>query len=113
MTARRNTSAIGSMLQGAVLGTLALLMMSSGCLQAGPSIPRGPAADLGASPWKSKKKLWARAEASLSQLPGVVKVLPVLEGELYVFTDNPAVVPQEFDGIPIKTFPARQWRPPS
>jgi hypothetical protein len=85
------------------------LVMVGGCFPTKPSIPRGPGVDLGASPFRhDPTKLWARAEAALLLLPGVVKVFPALTGELYVFTDNPAIVPQEFEGVPIKTFPARQ-----
>jgi hypothetical protein len=42
--------------------------------------------------------------AALSQLPGVVTVRPGY-GVVYVFTDRPAVVPKELDGIPVKALP--------
>jgi hypothetical protein len=118
MATYRNSSVRGYVIRGVVFGTLALVM-SGGCFQTDVSraIARGQAEDLGASPWKSRKKLFARAEASLSQLPGVVKVSQGVEENwsvfLAVFTDNPAIVPQEFEGVPTKTFPASQWQPSS
>ena len=118
MVTRRNPAARGRLLHCRVLSILVLLL-NGGCVQTEPSrsLARGQVADFAGSPWKSKKKLWARTEASLSQLPGVVTVVPAVDEkfdeEFHVFTDTLAIGPQEFAGIPITTFPASHWRSPS
>lgn len=56
---------------------------------------------------KSYEKVWPRA-SELMRVPGVVGVSP---GDLWieVCTDNPAAVPLEFEGIAIRTLPAKAW----
>lgn len=64
--------------------------------------------------------LAARGYAALSRLPGVVGVTysrcewcgVQREGGFEVFTDNPTVVPPDFEGVPVQTFPAALWAQP-
>ncbi len=50
------------------------------------------------------EKQYATADHALSQLPGVVAVRPGY-GVMYVYTSRPAVLPKEFEGVPVKALP--------
>ena len=50
------------------------------------------------------EKQYATADHVLSQLPGVVAVRPGY-GVVYVYTNRPAELPAEFEGIPIRALP--------
>jgi hypothetical protein len=53
---------------------------------------------------RSIEKRYTTAHDALSKLPGVVAVRPE-NGVVYVYTNRPAAVPKEFEGIPVRALP--------
>ncbi|MGH7964797.1 MAG: hypothetical protein ACRERD_23775, partial [Candidatus Binatia bacterium] len=65
--------------------------------------PMRPATVAG-RPYKEAKAIFERRREQLRHLPGVKDVVLAPEGIL-VDTDNPAVLPAEIDGLPLRLFP--------
>jgi hypothetical protein len=104
---------IRTILNGVVFG-LVVLLAGSGCLW--PSPPKGTAVTPVAlvpklTPEEHSWQDWPRAQAALSQLPGVVNVHPG-ESTIHVVTENPSIVPAEFEGIRIETFTITKQKEP-
>ena len=53
---------------------------------------------------RSFEKQYTTTQHALSQLPGVVAVRPGA-GVVYVYTNRPAAVPKEFEGVPVTALP--------
>ena len=53
---------------------------------------------------RGDEKQYATTHSALSKLPGVVAVRPGF-GVVYVYTTQPAAVPKEFEGVPVKALP--------
>lgn len=67
-------------------------------------IPPLMAPPIAGIPYEECLMILERHQAELMRLPGVNSV-GLGEVGIHVFTDNPAVVPREVEGLPIKTFP--------
>ena len=53
---------------------------------------------------RTAERRYGAANQALSQLPGVVSVRPGA-GVVYVYTNRPAALPKEYDGVPVKALP--------
>ena len=53
---------------------------------------------------RTAERRYGAAGRALSRLPGVVSVQPDA-GVVYVYTHRPAVLPKEYDGMPVKALP--------
>jgi hypothetical protein len=109
---------IRAILNGLVFG-LVVLLVGGGCFWTSPPKEKalakgravGPAGRIQLTPEEHLRQVWPRAQASLSRLPGVVNVHPG-ERTIHVVTENPSIIPAEFEGIPIQTFTVTKQKEP-
>lgn len=60
-------------------------------------------------PYETVKEITARHTAELLKLPGVTTIMLGADG-IIVETDNPSIVPQSVEGVPVKTQPSQKRR---